>query len=68
MMTTPSQYIKYNQHTTIMTVEEFYQEMEEQTLEDIFLGYIDMSYYDDELYTLEIDYTTQSWHNDSGNK
>ena len=59
-MTTPSQYIKYNQHTTIMTVEEFYQEMEEQTLEDIFLGYIDMSYYDDELYTLEIDYTTQS--------
>jgi len=60
MMTTPSQYIKYNQHTTIMTVEEFYQEMEEQTLEDIFLGYIDMSYYDDELYTLEIDYTTQS--------
>jgi len=43
-----------------MTVEEFYQEMEEQALEDIFLGYIDASYYDDELYTLEIDYTTQS--------
>jgi len=43
-----------------MTVEELYQEMEEQTLEDIFLGYIDPSYYDDELYTLEIDYTTQS--------
>ena len=60
MMTTQSQYIKYNQHTTIMTVEEFYQEMEEQALEDIFLGYIESSYYDDELYTLEIDYTTQS--------
>ena len=60
MMTTQSQYIKYNQHTTIMTVEEFYQEMEEQTLEDIFLGYIDSPYYDDEFCTLEIDYTTQS--------
>ena len=43
-----------------MTVEEFYQEMEEQTLEDIFLGYIEVSYYDDEFCTLEIDYTTQS--------
>ena len=43
-----------------MTVEEFYQEMEEQTLEDIFLGYIEASYYYDELYTLEIDYTTQA--------
>ncbi len=44
-----------------MTVEEFYQEMEEQTLEDIFLGYIDASYYDNELPIIEIDYTTQSW-------
>ena len=43
-----------------MTVEEFYQEMEEQALEDIFLGYIDSPYYDDEFCTLEIDYTTQS--------
>ena len=51
-----------------MTVEEFYQEMEEQTLEDIFLGYIDASYYDNELPIIEIDYTTQSWTNVNGNK
>jgi len=43
-----------------MTVEEFYQEMEEQALEDIFLGYVDASYYDNELPIIEIDYTTQS--------
>lgn len=44
-----------------MTVQEMYQEMEEQFLEDLLLGYNDQSIYDDgSAVTLEIDFTTQS--------
>ena len=44
-----------------MTVQEMYQEMNEQMLEDCLLGYYDFSVYDDsESYTVEIDYTTQN--------
>ena len=45
-----------------MTNEEFYEEMEEQMLEDLLLGYRDQHMYDDATYAqVEIDYTTQSW-------
>ena len=44
-----------------MTVQEMYQEMNEQMLEDCLLGHVDFLLYDDtESYTVEIDYTTQS--------
>jgi len=42
-----------------MTIQEFYQEMEEQLLEDILNGYSDLDIYDDNYTTVEIDYTTQ---------
>ena len=42
-----------------MTIQEMYQEIEDQTKEDILNGYSDNSY--DDFYTnsIEIDYTTQ---------
>jgi len=44
-----------------MTVQEMYQEMKEQMLEDSLLGYRDHHLYDDaESYIVEIDYTTQN--------
>ena len=44
-----------------MTIDEMYQEMEEQILEDRLLGYRDHHTYDDAaVVTVEIDYTTQS--------
>ena len=44
-----------------MTVQEMYQEMKEQMLEDSLLGYRDHHLYDDaENYIVEIDYTTQN--------
>ena len=42
-----------------MTIQEFYQEMEEQLLEDILNGYNDIDIYDDNYTIVEIDYTTQ---------
>jgi len=42
-----------------MTIQEFYQEMKEQQLEDILNGYIDRDIYDDIESIVEIDYTTQ---------
>lgn len=45
----------------IMTLQEMYQEMEEQLMEDCLLGYNDQSFYDDgSVVSLEIDFTTQS--------
>ena len=41
-----------------MTIQEFYQEMKEQQLEDRLNGYSDKDIYDD-CYIVEIDYTTQ---------
>lgn len=41
-----------------MTIQEFYQEMKEQQLEDQLNGYSDQDIYDD-CYIVEIDYTTQ---------
>ena len=41
-----------------MTIQEFYQEMKEQQLEDTLNGYSDQDIYDD-CYIVEIDYTTQ---------
>ena len=41
-----------------MTIQEFYQEMKEQQLEDRLNGYRDNDIYDDS-YIVEIDYTTQ---------
>ena len=50
----------YHQET-IMTVQEMYDEMKEQMLEDLLLGYRDHHLYDDaESYIVEIDYTTQN--------
>jgi len=44
-----------------MTVEEMYQELQEQLLEETLLGVSDTNYYDDcHSLTVEIDYTTQS--------
>jgi len=44
-----------------MTLQEMYQEMEEQLMEDCLLGYNDQSFYDDgSVVSLEIDFTTQS--------
>ena len=44
-----------------MTVEEMYQELQEQLLEDSLLGVSDPNYYDDCCYSeVEIVYTTQS--------
>jgi hypothetical protein len=42
-----------------MTIQEMYQEMQEQTLEDILNGYSDPDMYDDFYTVVEIDYTTQ---------
>ena len=42
-----------------MTMQEFYQEMKDQQMEDLKNGYTDQDFFDD-CYTLpEIDYTTQ---------
>jgi len=41
-----------------MTVQEMYQEMIEQSLEDVLLGYNDPSQYDDRGEIVEIEYTT----------
>lgn len=42
-----------------MTIQEMYQEMKEQQLEDISNGYSDLDIYDDNYTIVEIDYTTQ---------
>jgi hypothetical protein len=42
-----------------MTIQEMYQEMKEQQLEDIQNGYSDLDIYDDNYTIVEIDYTTQ---------
>jgi hypothetical protein len=43
----------------MMTIQEMYQEIETQKLEDILNGYIEVDMYDD-FYTLpDVDYTTQ---------
>ena len=41
-----------------MTVQEMYQEMIEQSLEDLLLGYDEASQYDDRGEYVEIEYTT----------
>ena len=41
-----------------MTVQEMYDEMIEQSLEDIMVGYIETSQYDDRGEYVEIEYTT----------
>ena len=44
-----------------MTVEEMYQELEQQLLEETLVGVVDNNYYDDSCtVSVEIDYTTQS--------
>ena len=44
-----------------MTVEEMYQELNEQLLEETLAGGVDNNYYDDSCtVSVEIDYTTQS--------
>ena len=44
-----------------MTVQEMYEEMKEQMLEDVLMGYRDHHLYDDaEVYIMEVDYTTQN--------
>ena len=43
-----------------MTVEEMYQELNEQLLEETLAGVVDNNYYDDSCtVSVEIDYTTQ---------
>jgi len=42
-----------------VTIQEMYQEMKEQQLEDISNGYSDLDIYDDNYTIVEIDYTTQ---------
>ncbi len=42
-----------------MTIQEMYQEMKEQQLEDMLNGYSDQDIYDDNYTIVEIDYTTQ---------
>jgi hypothetical protein len=42
-----------------MTIQEMYQEMKEQQLEDNLNGYSDQDIYDDFYTFVEIDYTTQ---------
>ena len=42
-----------------MTIQEMYQEMKEQQLEDISNGYSDLDIYDDNYTIVDIDYTTQ---------
>ena len=41
-----------------MTVQEMYDEMIEQSLEDIMMGYIETQQYDDRGEIVEIEYTT----------
>lgn len=44
-----------------MTIAEFYQELQEQLLEETVSGVVDTNYYDDSAsWSVEIDYTTQS--------
>ena len=53
--------IYYSLPLPMMTNEEIIQEMKEQALEDLLLGYRDHHQYDDAASTpVEIDYTTQS--------
>jgi len=53
--------IYYSLPLPTMTNEELIQEMKEQALEDLLLGYRDHHTYDDAASTpVEIDYTTQS--------
>jgi hypothetical protein len=42
-----------------MTVQEMYQEMQQQLLEDVLAGYNENDLYDDSFAIVEIDYTTQ---------
>lgn len=42
-----------------MTIQEMYQEIEQQKTEDILNGYIDQDIYDDFYTFVDIDYTTQ---------
>ena len=41
-----------------MTVQEMYQEMVEQSLEDLLMGYTEASQYDDRGEIVEVEYTT----------
>jgi len=44
-----------------MTVEEMYQELEQQLLEETLAGVVDNNYYDDRsIVSVEVDYTTQN--------
>jgi len=42
-----------------MTIQEMYQEIETQRLEDLLTGYSDQDFYDDCYSLPEVDYTTQ---------
>lgn len=41
-----------------MTIQEMYQEIETQKLDDLLNGYTDQDYFDD-TYIVDVDYTTQ---------
>ena len=44
-----------------MTVEEMYQELEQQLLEETLVGVVDNNYYNDgSIVSVEVDYTTQN--------
>jgi len=42
-----------------MTIQEMYQELKEQQLEELVAGYTDLDFYDDCYSLPEVDYTTQ---------
>ena len=42
-----------------MTMQEFYQEMKDQQMEDLKSGYTDQDFFDDCHTFVEVDYTTQ---------
>lgn len=44
-----------------MTIQEMYQELKEQQLEELVAGYTDLDFYDDCYSLPEVDYTTQEW-------
>jgi hypothetical protein len=43
----------------MMTIQEFYQEMKDQQMEDLKNGYTDQDFFDDCHTFVEVDYTTQ---------
>ena len=53
------QLITQTHHSILMTVQEMYQEMQQQLLEDVLAGYNENDLYDDSFAIVEIDYTTQ---------